>query len=433
MQRKTGSRAVRASTRYGSATQPLCHPSRERSACALQPSCSGPRGARVRATRDAAASGIDCGNFFRAAARRLPRRRSPRCHHPFAPHRRTPPAQRRRQRRAAWSGPATTRPASAASAAAMPSSIATAPAGASARPANCGESRPSPCRRPMRRSGSARSPTATCRRPGAMRAAASNIAITPSGGSPAMPTSSSAWSSSARRCRASGCASRPTLPRRSAPGRVATRCWRRSCACSTRRSVRIGNDEYARANKSFGLTTLRNRHAAISGSRLRLRFRGKSGVERDVDLDDPRVAARRSALPGHARPAAVPVRRRKRGRPRRRFGRRQRLHPRRRATPPSRPRTFAPGTAAPTRSSSASRNAAPTRPAGAAPTSCSPMSPGASAIPSPSARSRTCIRACSRPWPRRRTRRRLARRPPTRRAGLSAAERRLLQFLSRGK
>jgi DNA topoisomerase I len=65
--------------------------------------------------------------------------------------------------------------------------------------------------------------------------------------------------------------------------------------------VRIGNDEYTRANKSFGLTTLRNRHAAISGSRLRLRFRGKSGVERDVDLDDPRVAGvvrRCQAMPG---------------------------------------------------------------------------------------------------------------------------------------
>jgi DNA topoisomerase-1 len=58
---------------------------------------------------------------------------------------------------------------------------------------------------------------------------------------------------------------------------------------------------YAKANRSFGLTTLRSRHAAVSGSRLRLRFRGKSGVERDVDLDDPRVARvvrRCQAMPG---------------------------------------------------------------------------------------------------------------------------------------
>ena len=54
--------------------------------------------------------------------------------------------------------------------------------------------------------------------------------------------------------------------------------------------VRIGNDEYARTNGSFGLTTLRNRHAAVKGSVLRLRFRGKSGVWHEVALDDPRVA-----------------------------------------------------------------------------------------------------------------------------------------------
>ena len=65
--------------------------------------------------------------------------------------------------------------------------------------------------------------------------------------------------------------------------------------------VRIGNEEYARENKSFGLTTLRNRHAAVSGSKLRLRFRGKSGKEHEVALDDPRVARvvrRCQAMPG---------------------------------------------------------------------------------------------------------------------------------------
>ena len=65
--------------------------------------------------------------------------------------------------------------------------------------------------------------------------------------------------------------------------------------------VRIGNEEYARENKSFGLTTLRNRHAAVAGDRLRLRFRGKSGKEHEVALDDPRVAKvvrRCQAMPG---------------------------------------------------------------------------------------------------------------------------------------
>jgi DNA topoisomerase-1 len=54
--------------------------------------------------------------------------------------------------------------------------------------------------------------------------------------------------------------------------------------------VRIGNAEYARSNGSFGLTTLRNTHAGISGSRVQLRFRGKGGVEHCLSVDDPRVA-----------------------------------------------------------------------------------------------------------------------------------------------
>ena len=65
--------------------------------------------------------------------------------------------------------------------------------------------------------------------------------------------------------------------------------------------VRVGNDEYARSNHSYGLTTLRNRHAAVSGSRLKLRFRGKSGVVHEVALEDPRVARvvrRCQAMPG---------------------------------------------------------------------------------------------------------------------------------------
>ena len=54
--------------------------------------------------------------------------------------------------------------------------------------------------------------------------------------------------------------------------------------------LRVGNDEYARSNGSFGLTTLRNRHAEIRGGTLRLSFRGKSGVHQRVQLDDPEVA-----------------------------------------------------------------------------------------------------------------------------------------------
>jgi DNA topoisomerase-1 len=54
--------------------------------------------------------------------------------------------------------------------------------------------------------------------------------------------------------------------------------------------VRIGNAEYTRSNGSYGLTTLRNAHAGISGNRVQLRFRGKGGVEHHLRIDDPRVA-----------------------------------------------------------------------------------------------------------------------------------------------
>ena len=55
--------------------------------------------------------------------------------------------------------------------------------------------------------------------------------------------------------------------------------------------IRVGNDEYARLNRSFGLTTLRDRHAVVRGSSIRFRFRGKSGVTHEVGLRDRRIAA----------------------------------------------------------------------------------------------------------------------------------------------
>ncbi|MGJ7610436.1 MULTISPECIES: DNA topoisomerase IB [unclassified Variovorax] len=67
--------------------------------------------------------------------------------------------------------------------------------------------------------------------------------------------------------------------------------------------LRVGNEEYASTNGSYGLTTLRNRHVAVQGQALRLRFRGKSGVMHDARLDDPRVAKvvrQCQQLPGQA-------------------------------------------------------------------------------------------------------------------------------------
>ena len=54
--------------------------------------------------------------------------------------------------------------------------------------------------------------------------------------------------------------------------------------------MRIGNEEYARTNKSFGLTTLRDRHVRIDGKAVEFRFRGKSGVFHNVKVEDKRLA-----------------------------------------------------------------------------------------------------------------------------------------------
>ena len=54
--------------------------------------------------------------------------------------------------------------------------------------------------------------------------------------------------------------------------------------------IRVGNDEYARQNRSFGLTTLRRRHVQVDGALLRFSFRGKSGVEHTMAIADPRLA-----------------------------------------------------------------------------------------------------------------------------------------------
>jgi DNA topoisomerase-1 len=54
--------------------------------------------------------------------------------------------------------------------------------------------------------------------------------------------------------------------------------------------IRVGNEEYARENRSFGLTTMRDQHAKIQGSRVHFEFRGKSGVEHAVDLQERRLA-----------------------------------------------------------------------------------------------------------------------------------------------
>jgi DNA topoisomerase I len=67
-------------------------------------------------------------------------------------------------------------------------------------------------------------------------------------------------------------------------------------------TIRIGNDEYARENHSFGLTTLRNKHASVRGGTVTFSFRGKSGIKHAIGLHDKRLAKIVRAcqdIPGH--------------------------------------------------------------------------------------------------------------------------------------
>ncbi len=75
---------------------------------------------------------------------------------------------------------------------------------------------------------------------------------------------------------------RPGLPR---PKVLAT-----VVALLEKTMMRIGNDEYAKTNKSFGLTTLRNRHAKVKGTALVLDFRAKHGIQQHIELKDRRLA-----------------------------------------------------------------------------------------------------------------------------------------------
>jgi DNA topoisomerase I len=54
--------------------------------------------------------------------------------------------------------------------------------------------------------------------------------------------------------------------------------------------MRVGNEEYRKQNESFGLTTLQNKHVKVEGAKIRFKFKGKSGQQQDIELDDPRLA-----------------------------------------------------------------------------------------------------------------------------------------------
>ncbi len=86
----------------------------------------------------------------------------------------------------------------------------------------------------------------------------------------------------------------PALPREKV---MATVVW-----LLERTLIRVGTQEYARANKSYGLTTMRRKHVQIDGARMRFDFRGKSGVSHAVSVTDRRIARivqRCAELPGY--------------------------------------------------------------------------------------------------------------------------------------
>src|SRR5205814_5090352 len=54
--------------------------------------------------------------------------------------------------------------------------------------------------------------------------------------------------------------------------------------------IRVGNEEYAKENNSFGLTTLRNQHVEVKGAKLQFEFRGKGGKKHEIEIENPRLA-----------------------------------------------------------------------------------------------------------------------------------------------
>ena len=116
--------------------------------------------------------------------------------------------------------------------------------------------------------------------------AGNNTAITRNGGSCVTRPSTTASSDSRRRCRHPPddlrSPAQAGLPREKVLATVVQ--------LLEKTLIRVGNDEYARSNRSYGLTTMRDGHVEVRGPRVRFSFRGKSGVEHEIDLNDRRLA-----------------------------------------------------------------------------------------------------------------------------------------------
>ena len=156
-----------------------------------------------------------------------------------------------------------------------------------------------------RDAGSARSRTAISRRPATTPGAASNIATIPISGRSRKPRNMSGSPPSARRC--------PSFARGSRRICRQARLSRDTVLAAVVRLIdntrmRVGNEEYAKDNKSFGATTLRNRHAKVRGQ-LKISFMAKHGIKRELTLTD-RNLVRIAKRPGPAGPESVRICRR---------------------------------------------------------------------------------------------------------------------------
>ena len=137
------------------------------------------------------------------------------------------------------------------------------------------------------RSGSAPIRADTFKPPGVTPSAASNIAITRTGGRRATRRKFDRMHAFARalpivRRRTQADLARPGLPRHKVLATIVQ--------LLERSLIRVGNEEYAKQNQSFGLTTLRDRHVKVRGGTLQFQFRGKSGKHHTIDVNDWRLA-----------------------------------------------------------------------------------------------------------------------------------------------
>ena len=153
-------------------------------------------------------------------------------------------------------------------------------------------------RRPGRTYGFAQSQTAICRRPGAMHGAENRAVTIRAGVKSAMRRSTSIW------CRGKA----PPIIRERVEHDLTLSGLPRPKILATivrlmeTTYIRVGNQEYARHNKSYGLTTMRGKHVEVHGSAITFTFPGKSGVHHAIHLEDRRLARivrRCQDLPGY--------------------------------------------------------------------------------------------------------------------------------------